>query len=80
MTVDQGPMPQRRRWTVFLLPLAVFMLCGSLEPTPALPGGHTIGLAIPYANLAAMKREMGDNAAATRLQELAEKAKGTTVR
>jgi tetratricopeptide (TPR) repeat protein len=38
------------------------------------------GLAIPYANLAAMKREMGDNAAATRLQELAEKAKGTTVR
>ena len=37
-------------------------------------------LVIPYTNLAAMNREMGDNAAATRMQELAEKAKGTTIR
>ena len=37
-------------------------------------------LTIPYSNLAAMNREMGDNAGATRMQELAEKAKGTTVR
>ncbi len=37
-------------------------------------------LAIPYTNLAAMNREMGDNAGATRMQQLAEKAKGTTIR
>jgi len=37
-------------------------------------------LFIPYTNLTAMNRELGDNAAATRMQELAEKAKGTTLR
>ena len=37
-------------------------------------------LVIPYTNLAAMKREMGDSASAARMQELAEKAKGTTTR
>jgi tetratricopeptide (TPR) repeat protein len=37
-------------------------------------------LSTPYANLALMHREMGDKAAAGRMQELAEKAKGTTVR
>ena len=37
-------------------------------------------LVIPYTNLAAMNREMGDNAGANRMQELAEKAKGTTIR
>ena len=37
-------------------------------------------LATPYTNLAVMKREMGDNADATRMQQLAEKAKGTTLR
>ena len=37
-------------------------------------------LVIPYTNLAAMQREMGNNADATRMQEMAEKAKGTTLR
>ena len=37
-------------------------------------------LVIPYTNLAAMKREMGDTAGATRMQEMAEKATGTTIR
>jgi hypothetical protein len=37
-------------------------------------------LATPYGNLAVMNREMGDGAAASRMQELAAKAKGTTLR
>ena len=37
-------------------------------------------LATPYGNLAVMNREMGDGAAASRMQELAEKAKATTLR
>jgi tetratricopeptide (TPR) repeat protein len=37
-------------------------------------------LVIPYTNLAAMQREMGDSASATHMQELAEKAKGSTLR
>jgi hypothetical protein len=37
-------------------------------------------LVIPYSNLAAMKREMSDSAGASRAQELAEKAKGMTIR
>jgi uncharacterized protein len=36
------------RWLVFILPLAVYMLVGSLEPTRETPGGQTIGLAIAY--------------------------------
>jgi len=35
-------------WLVFLLPFLVFMLVGSLEPTPNAPGGM-LGLTIPYA-------------------------------
>jgi uncharacterized protein len=38
----------RHRWLVFLLPFIVFMLAGSLEPTPDKAGGSAIGLAIPY--------------------------------
>ena len=34
-------------------------------------------LVIPYTNLAAMNRELGDTAGAARMQQLAEKAKGT---
>ena len=34
-------------------------------------------LVIPYTNLAAMQRETGDSAGAARMQQLAEKAKGT---
>jgi tetratricopeptide (TPR) repeat protein len=37
-------------------------------------------LVIPYTNLAAMNREVGDSAGATHMQELAERAKGTTIR
>jgi tetratricopeptide (TPR) repeat protein len=37
-------------------------------------------LVIPYTNLAAMKREMGDSASASQMQEMAERAKGTTIR
>jgi CAAX prenyl protease-like protein len=45
---------RRHRWLVFVLPLAVYMLAGSLEPTPQQPDGAAvgldrIGLAIPYA-------------------------------
>ena len=40
---------ERQRWLVFLLPFLVFMLIGTLEPTPDEPGGKAIGLAIPYA-------------------------------
>jgi tetratricopeptide (TPR) repeat protein len=37
-------------------------------------------LVVPYSNLAAMKREVSDSAGAVRAQEMAEKAKGTTIR
>lgn len=40
---------RQQPWLVFLLPFFVFMLAGSLEPTPKEPGGGMIGLAIPYA-------------------------------
>ena len=40
---------ERQRWLVFLLPFLVFMLIGTLEPTPDEPGGKALGLAIPYA-------------------------------
>lgn len=40
---------ERQRWLVFLLPFLVFMLVGTLEPTPEGPGGEAVGLAIPYA-------------------------------
>jgi tetratricopeptide (TPR) repeat protein len=44
-------------------------------------GGHDRSvLVIPYTNLAAMNREMGDNAGANHMQEMAERAKGTTIR
>jgi len=37
---------ERHRWVTFVLPLAVFMLAGSLEPKP--PGSSDAWLAIPY--------------------------------
>ena len=37
-------------------------------------------LVIPYTNLAAMQREMGESARAAHLQELAEKARGTVLK
>jgi uncharacterized protein len=39
----------QQRWAIFLLPFFVFMLAGSLEPTPDQPGGKAIGLSIPYS-------------------------------
>ncbi len=40
----------RHPWLPFVLPLAVYMLAGSLEPTPREPGGAAIGLNIPYSS------------------------------
>ena len=39
----------RHRWLVFVLPLAVYMVIGSIEPSRAEPGGKMLGLAIPYS-------------------------------
>mgnify|MGYP003932050335 FL=1 len=40
----------RHRWLPFVLPLAVYLIVGSLEPTSqSQPGGASIGLAIPYS-------------------------------
>jgi CAAX prenyl protease-like protein len=39
---------QHRPWLVFVVPMVVFMVVGTLEPTPTSLGGSTIGLAIPY--------------------------------
>jgi CAAX prenyl protease-like protein len=41
---------QRHPWITFLLPLVVFLLVGVFEPTREAPGGHAIGLAIPYVH------------------------------
>ena len=44
-------------------------------------GAHNRNLLIiPYTNLAAMNRELGNSAAAARMQQLADKAKGATIR
>lgn len=40
---------QRYPWLVFVVPYVVFLLVGTLEPTPTVPGGAAVGLAIPYA-------------------------------
>jgi uncharacterized protein len=42
-------MSRKNPWLVFLLPFAVFMLVGSLEPTPDALGGKSIGLSISYS-------------------------------
>jgi CAAX prenyl protease-like protein len=43
------PWYQRYRWLPFVLPLAVYMLVVSIEPTsPEKPGGAMVGLSIPY--------------------------------
>ena len=48
-TSRQGTPLRKNPWLTFLLPFVVFMLAGSLDPTPDRPGGGAIGLAIPYA-------------------------------
>lgn len=40
----------RHRWAVFVLPLAVFLLIGAMEPSPERPGGSALGLSIDYAS------------------------------
>lgn len=40
---------KRQPWLAFLLPLIVFMLAGTLEPTPDTLGGEAVGLNIPYS-------------------------------
>jgi hypothetical protein len=40
---------KRHRWLPFVLPLLVYMLVATIEPTPDRPGGESIGLSIPYA-------------------------------
>ena len=44
-----GRLLQKYPALAYVLPLAVLMLAGSLEPTPHKPGGQALGLAIPYA-------------------------------
>lgn len=36
-------------WLPFVLPLVLFLVIGSLEPTPDTPGGRILGLAIDYS-------------------------------
>ena len=45
----RGSLLEKHRWLVYVLPLAVYMLVGSLEPSPEEPGGKMLGLAIPYS-------------------------------
>jgi hypothetical protein len=40
---------ERQPWLTFLLPFIVFMLVGTMEPTPEVPGGEALGLHIPYS-------------------------------
>jgi hypothetical protein len=39
---------ENNRWLTFVLPFAVYVLVGTFEPTPEMPGGAKIGLQIPY--------------------------------
>ena len=40
---------KRHRWMPFVLPLLVYMVASTIEPTPDQPGGAAVGLNIPYA-------------------------------
>jgi CAAX prenyl protease-like protein len=40
---------ERHRWLTFVLPFAVYMLAGALEPSHDSPGGKMLGLSIPYS-------------------------------
>ncbi len=40
---------ETHRWLVFVLPMAVYMLAGSIEPSRDEAGGAILGLAIPYS-------------------------------
>ena len=40
---------EKNRWLPYVLPLAVYMIVGTLEPSPQESGGKMLGLAIPYS-------------------------------
>ena len=40
---------ERHRWLVFVLPFAVYMLAGAVEPSHGESGGNFLGLSIPYS-------------------------------
>jgi len=40
---------ERHCWIIYVLPMAVYMLIGSIEPSPGESGGKMLGLAIPYS-------------------------------
>ena len=40
---------EKHRWLGYVLPMLVYMLVGSLEPSASEPGGKMLGLAIPYS-------------------------------
>ncbi len=40
---------EKHRWLVFVLPIAVYMLVGTIEPSPGAPDEKTSSLAIPYS-------------------------------
>lgn len=46
---QQRPLLERHCWLVFVAPLAVFMLVGSIEPSPGETAGKIAALAIPYS-------------------------------
>jgi CAAX prenyl protease-like protein len=49
MEAPRQSLLERHAWLIYVLPMAVYMLIGSIEPSPGEPGGKTLGLAIPYA-------------------------------
>lgn len=44
-----GTLLERHAWLIYVLPMAVYMLGGSFEPSLDEPGGKILGLAIPYS-------------------------------
>ena len=46
---NQQSLLEKHSWLVFVLPMAVYMLVGSIEPSPSEPGGKMLGLTIPYS-------------------------------
>jgi len=46
---DPQLLMEQHRWLPFVLPFAVYMLVGALEPSHDAPGGALLGLSIPYS-------------------------------
>jgi CAAX prenyl protease-like protein len=47
--VDSETLLEKHRWLVYVLPFAVYMVAGALEPSHDSPGGKMLGLSIPYS-------------------------------